>query len=147
MAAAQHVPLMIPAHHLLSHVLRRKHQMPTSARDLWGNWFPRDQHRAENVGKCMIKTPGVNDDLVERAEMWMRKELGVVSCFTVLQPPQRKRRYSYRSLTHLYGTGMGMQYNYKKAGSMILFSLLCVVLDRSPETIEEWLAVRGIGLK
>ena len=126
---------------------RRKNKMPTSARDMWGNWFPRDQHRAENAGKCMIKTPGVNDDLVERAETWMRKELGVGSCLTVLQPPQRKRRYSYRSLTHLYGMGMGMQYNFKKAGSMVLFSLLCVVLDRAPNTIEEWLAVRGIGLK
>lgn len=126
---------------------RRKLGMPTSPRDLWGNWFPRDKHRPENAGKVMIKTPGVNDDLVERAEIWMRKELGVVSCATVLQPPRRKRRYSYRSLTHMYGSGLGMQYNFKKAGAMTLFSLLCVVLDRAPESIEEWLAVRGIGLK
>lgn len=59
--------------------------------------------------------------------------------------------FSYGSLpvvsSFCTGTGFGLIYNYKKASTMVLFALLCTVLGRAPNTLHEFLAVRGIHLK
>lgn len=133
---------------------RSKHKLPKSPRDGWVGWFPRDKHRAENAGHIMLRTPHQNDTQVEKTVYRLRDLYGIKSAATILFPPEvKKRRHSFYSLTKLYGdamgpgTGYGLVFNYKKASDMILFSLLCTVLGRAPNTIDEWLSVRGIGLK
>mmetsp|Transcript_22034 Transcript_22034/g.47686 ORF Transcript_22034/g.47686 Transcript_22034/m.47686 type:complete len:111 (-) Transcript_22034:597-929(-) len=75
----------------------------------------------------MIMTPNTYDAQVERAVIMLRNEFGVVSAATLLRPPKaRKKHWTFRSLTKLYGSRLRMQYNNKKASTMILFSLLIV---------------------
>mmetsp|Transcript_38499 Transcript_38499/g.78622 ORF Transcript_38499/g.78622 Transcript_38499/m.78622 type:complete len:91 (-) Transcript_38499:434-706(-) len=72
-------------------------------------------------------TPNTYDAQVERAVIMLRNEFGVVSAATLLRPPKaRKKHWTFRSLTKLYGSRLRMQYNNKKASTMILFSLLIV---------------------